>query len=331
MRPTNRTSAPGSREPWTPLEAEHAHATASGCTGLSFSFVDKEEDLLWNREEEDDEAAAARAAAEDIWSLSEDFVGEESIDLDSLLATTTTEEEDVQGIDEVTALFADNSEETLVLPNSFGEVVSPREAAAAVYQELQRMNERVKTTVPAPSLPPILPIPTLRTFKGILNQHARGGPLVPFSVGASIGATSVGLSFVTPVEELSVEKSSVEEPSATTHAHHQQLSEQPSKVKRHSKKCKKANKKSNRWTEEETRCLTEGVDLYGVGQWLKIKKHFHVQLQLRSNVDLKDRYRNVRGKRQAFKRHRIPTADPHCKRMKQEEPFVLSPSLAAAM
>lgn len=45
MRPTNRTRAPGAPEPWTPLEAEHAHATASGCTGLSFSFVDKEEEL----------------------------------------------------------------------------------------------------------------------------------------------------------------------------------------------------------------------------------------------------------------------------------------------
>lgn len=69
---------------------------------------------------------------------------------------------------------------------------------------------------------------------------------------------------------------------------------------------KKAGKRSRakRWTDEETECLANGVALFGVGQWLKIKKRFSQELHDRSNVDLKDRWRNVGGGRQSQKRRK---------------------------
>merc|ERR1719230_2264075 len=63
-------------------------------------------------------------------------------------------------------------------------------------------------------------------------------------------------------------------------------------------------KNTKRWTEEETRCLTEGVARFGVGKWLKIKRLFRAELEGRSNVDLKDRWRNIGGQRQGVKRRK---------------------------
>jgi len=116
-----------------------------------------------------------------------------------------------------------------------------------------------------------------------------------------------------------------------------------------SKKAKKAKK--GKWTLEETQCLEQGVALFGEGQWLKIKRHFpgvlvsvffcsaptaviHFvlleQLKNRSNVDIKDRWRNFGGVRQSQKRRKsspppdldsdglvcFATCAPSAKRMK---------------
>jgi hypothetical protein len=83
---------------------------------------------------------------------------------------------------------------------------------------------------------------------------------------------------------------------------------------------KRAGKRSRakRWTDEETECLANGVALFGVGQWLKIKKRFSQELHDRSNVDLKDRWRNVGGGRQSQKRRKhenvacVPLLLPAC-------------------
>lgn len=58
------------------------------------------------------------------------------------------------------------------------------------------------------------------------------------------------------------------------------------------------------WTEEETKCLREGMALYALRKqrWALIKKQFPVQLQQRSNIDLKDRWRNLQGRKQIRKR-----------------------------
>jgi len=66
----------------------------------------------------------------------------------------------------------------------------------------------------------------------------------------------------------------------------------------------KTKGRAKRWTSEETDCLAHGVAIYGVGSWLKIKNHFHGELQDRTNVDLKDRWRNVGGPRQSQKQKR---------------------------
>ena len=58
-----------------------------------------------------------------------------------------------------------------------------------------------------------------------------------------------------------------------------------------------------RWTEDEERALREGVEKHGTGRWKHIKtdNDFSEILSLRSNVDLKDKWRNIlvaRGERE---------------------------------
>jgi len=60
-----------------------------------------------------------------------------------------------------------------------------------------------------------------------------------------------------------------------------------------------------RWSPKETDCLAQGVAMFGVGSWLKIKNHFQNQLASRTNVDLKDRWRNVGGQRQSKARQQV--------------------------
>lgn len=66
----------------------------------------------------------------------------------------------------------------------------------------------------------------------------------------------------------------------------------------------KARHDSKQWTELETECLIHGVTLFGRQKykWKCIKNHFKVELQSRSNVDLKDRWRNLLGRKQRRKK-----------------------------
>jgi len=61
---------------------------------------------------------------------------------------------------------------------------------------------------------------------------------------------------------------------------------------------------SKQWTEEETTCLRSGMELFSEHKykWTMIKRHFGEQLKERSNVDLKDRWRNMQGRKQNRKR-----------------------------
>ena len=47
------------------------------------------------------------------------------------------------------------------------------------------------------------------------------------------------------------------------------------------------------WTENETIQLLVGVEIYGHGEWAKIKEENRETFQERTSVNLKDRYRNL--------------------------------------
>jgi len=58
------------------------------------------------------------------------------------------------------------------------------------------------------------------------------------------------------------------------------------------------------WTAEETESLRQGMELFGEHKhrWALIKQHFSKELHHRSNIDLKDRWRNMQGRKQNRKR-----------------------------
>ncbi len=53
--------------------------------------------------------------------------------------------------------------------------------------------------------------------------------------------------------------------------------------------------KKGAWSEEESRCLTEGVQIFGEGKWKDIISNYPT-LQCRTSNQLKDRYRNIKGR-----------------------------------
>lgn len=62
----------------------------------------------------------------------------------------------------------------------------------------------------------------------------------------------------------------------------------------------------NVWTEEETCCLREGMALFESHKhrWALIKARFPLKLQQRTNIDLKDRWRNLQGRKQNRKKRK---------------------------
>lgn len=60
----------------------------------------------------------------------------------------------------------------------------------------------------------------------------------------------------------------------------------------------KRGKKRVRWSETETRCILIGVQRFGVGSWAEIREYYDDVFSVngRSNVDLKDKYRNLTKK-----------------------------------
>jgi len=49
------------------------------------------------------------------------------------------------------------------------------------------------------------------------------------------------------------------------------------------------------WTKEEMDLLVEGVEEFGVGKWADIKQKFFPD-SMRTEVDIKDKYRNMTKK-----------------------------------
>ncbi len=56
------------------------------------------------------------------------------------------------------------------------------------------------------------------------------------------------------------------------------------------------------WSEEEAQCLTEGVEIYGEGKWKEIRAAYSV-LGCRTTSQLKDKYRNIKGRRATTLKH----------------------------
>lgn len=55
-----------------------------------------------------------------------------------------------------------------------------------------------------------------------------------------------------------------------------------------------SSRKRRMWTEEEEARLIKGVNTYGRGNWVLIRKKMH--LTERTNVELKDKWRNISKK-----------------------------------
>jgi hypothetical protein len=62
-------------------------------------------------------------------------------------------------------------------------------------------------------------------------------------------------------------------------------------VDQHKKRC--TRRESIPWTAVEINAVRTGVNLFGEGKWISIKKHYNEELKRRTNVDIKDCYRRL--------------------------------------
>lgn len=199
-------------------------------------------------------------------------------------------------------------------------VVSARDAAAAVFREMQQIG-RFRPLIgafevaaaPVPLAPPQLQMPVAPKM-GAIEAGVPWTTLLQFSPPKMGGGAAGAASHVMDINK-------------DTKNDTENAKKKDTKINS-SKKAKKAKK--GKWTLEETQCLEQGVALFGEGQWLKIKRHFPEQLKNRSNVDIKDRWRNFGGVRQSQKRRKsspppdldsdglvcFATCAPSAKRMK---------------
>ncbi|GMI20131.1 hypothetical protein TeGR_g5422 [Tetraparma gracilis] len=54
--------------------------------------------------------------------------------------------------------------------------------------------------------------------------------------------------------------------------------------------------KKKMWSEEEEDCVRKGVERYGAGKWADIKSYYSAQLEYRSSIQIKDKWRNMQKK-----------------------------------
>ena len=54
------------------------------------------------------------------------------------------------------------------------------------------------------------------------------------------------------------------------------------------------------WSEEESRCLLEGVEKFGEGKWKEIRAESYSILKYRTTSQLKDKYRNIKGRQKHY-------------------------------
>ena len=272
-QPTNCDRVPDSPECAEFPEAKPTHAMASGRNGLDLDLdIYMKQNETCHHEEFDEDLFFG----EDLFSEDSATSGDGDGDHDNHLLNLLEAQEDnmvALAIDGVVDLLDDedlHSAQTHTHLHTHRVVpgVLARDAAAAVFRELQMIRAAAAPINVQASVLPI-PMPPPRVQMPVMTSTLTSRALMTAPVGAMSCTDNV------PLQKTSV-------------------------AKHNKRKAPKAKKE--RWTPEETALLKEGVELFGVGQWLKIKKHFGQHLQNRSNVDLKDRWRNFGGQRQSQQR-----------------------------
>lgn len=273
-------------------EAERTHVTASGRNGQQFMEDEFSIETLWGGTRMENRQCGTQGDCTMWWgaqsqspttAASGSDVSDEDVELGELLSMLDhdngqqhDETEDAVAIGEVVAMINWQEEDRqlnqrqqtpLIVSPAAAAIVSPTAAAAAVYQELSAPR------IPLPAIPvplPPLPVPLVTPLAGLelpKKTNTLGRDL------SLIGGKS------TVRSEVSNTCCNVATSAATNRT-----------------------KKLRRWASVEKECLKQGVALYGEGNWLKIKQHFPHELADRSNVDLKDKWRNLYGNRQSRKR-----------------------------
>lgn len=265
-------------------EAERTHVTASGRNG---QFMEDEFSIetLWGGTRIENRQCGAQGDCTMWWepqsqspttAASGSDVSDEDAELGELLSMLDhdngqqhNETDDAVAIDEVVAMINWQEEDRhLNQRKQTPLIVSPPAAAAAVYQEL------CAPRIPLPAIPvplPPLPVPLVTPLAG-LELAKKTNNTLDRDLSLMRGKSTVR-------SEASNTCCNVVTSAATNRT-----------------------KKLRRWASVEKECLTQGVALYGEGNWLKIKQHFPHELADRSNVDLKDKWRNLYGNRQSRKR-----------------------------
>jgi len=273
-------------------EAERTHVTASGRNG-QFMKDEFSIETLWGGTRIENQQCGAQDDCTMWWepqsqsqspttTASGSDVGDEDVELGELLSMLDhdngqqyDETEDAVAIDEVVAMIDWPEEDRQLNQRQQAPlIVSPAVAAAAVYKELSG------SRIPLPAIPvplPPLPVPLVT-------------PLAGLELPTKINVLDRDLRLMREKSTVRSEVSSFS-PSPTATCCNVATSAATSRTK-----------KLRRWASVEKECLKQGVALYGEGNWLKIKQHFPHELAGRSNVDLKDKWRNLYGNRQSRKR-----------------------------
>lgn len=300
-QPTNCDRATDSPERAESPEAKPTHATASGRNGHTYYLgIDARqkqdcddffEDLLFG---DDGVTSSANSATDDDISslLDHDLklFHQDSMTIDEIVDRLNEDER----CSSSTSRFQGGTQQQ--------PAISPTDAAAAVFRELHLIG--AMTPVPLPPRQPELPV--IRSSFGFMERPI---PLQPNAgrgnsvddESSSSRSTQLPAGHTITFSSSTTLQVELRKPAAASKSASKSASQSTHRARA---KAPRAKKTKARWTAEETRCLQEGVALFGTGKWLKIKQHFAQELEERSNVDLKDRWRNFGGQRQSQKRRR---------------------------
>jgi len=143
-------------------------------------------------------------------------------------------------------------------------------------------------------------LPTVRqrvklppTLSGLHQPPPNAGLLPSISVGQPVPDASTAAptecipTTIDKVVQRANQTSSVHEPIGDPAALQTKVSNQGTKLK----SAGETKQKRNKWTDEETACLLKGVSRFGIGSWTKILNCDDYHFDLRTALDLKDRFR----------------------------------------
>jgi len=216
---------------------------------------------------------------------------------------TSDEEEDAKRINDICALLGEDEEEELSLGHAEEEElteeeghdrVTPQSAAFAVFQAFRSAAPPTALTKrPAHVVP-------------LLGNMLPARPLRPPSVALQVSQVKLPQLMGYPPAPFTMAQKCV---SVTTRPPPRPLvasATRPAQRMQGLTGARGARPRSGRgrarkekWTEDENQALRQGVELFGTGKWFQIKQdpRFADVLRKRTNIDLKDRWRNFAGGR----------------------------------